>query len=251
MGTNGAWTTRLENAKNLAQVLALCAAAAWAVVTYVVPEYLRPDDYRPHLLVTSNVKNMQILPNRASIDIKIEIFNDSNRFLRNLASHYEITGIMHNNIFSDLNIDRITKKMNLGSNSLERWHSMDRDMLKIVGVGRIMPDFWWLAPGEKYVTQISISMPRDVRLIQTMTSSVYHQGHTRKFRSVWKNKDGRLWPIVEISEGGRTETFDPKSTQHEKVASKHDLQLSVSTVETSIPWRDDVAGDSEIDHDGG
>ena len=157
-----AWSVWIENAKNVAQILALFVAALWSYYTFVKPELFRPDDYRPHLSLETKLESLRVLPDRTVVTLGIHVANKSKRFLRNLASHYELLGFNYLPSIQKLDSRKIADELNKNPTTFRRWNLFTRARTQRISTGRILPEQWWFAPEETYRNQIVVVVPCDV-----------------------------------------------------------------------------------------
>ena len=196
------WSIYIENIKNIAQIIALFVAGFWAYTTYVQPELYRPDDYRPHLFAESKIESIRVLSDRAIVSLSMHVSNQSKRFIRNLGAHYQIIGQRNQSNIEKIDLNDISEKLNKYKDSLEHWDLLPRQKTETISAGRIMPDSWWFAPGERYKNQIVISVPCNVDVVQMIMSVLYHQGD-EETPIKWKEKDGYLWFDKDAEEDSR------------------------------------------------
>lgn len=196
MPTNRIWPSYVDAVYKIALSVGLIVGAAWAYITHVHPEVLRPDDYYPHLSVDVSVESMRILKGRAVARLHVEVTNPSKRFVRNIATHYDISGLDQELTAEELDILGIAAKLNNDRNTLERWHSFPVKPTKSISVGRIVPDQWWFAPGEHYETSIVVSVPCQIDTIQAGFSFLYTLRDDDRRKATWRSVKERLWPRV-------------------------------------------------------
>ena len=230
--------TWLENGKNIAQILALGVAAVWSYYTFVKPELFRPDDYRPHLHLEANLESMRSLHDRTIVTLGIHVSNKSKRFLRSLATHYELLGYRHLPNNQTLDIGDIANELNNNSTTLKRWNLIDRTRTHRISVGRILPEQWWFAPSESYSSQIVTVVPCDTSVVQMNLSSRYNHSASDIFRVEWTGKDGTLWYRTEVKVDGKFVPHLPETEDdHRELEEDYGLQWTASSMEIDIPHK--------------
>ena len=193
INSTNVWSAWIENGKNITQILALGIAAIWSYYTFVEPELFRPDDYRPHLRLETKLESMRTLPDRTIVTLGIHVSNESKRFLRSLATHYELLGFSHSSNIQTINVGSIANALNSDLKTLKRWNLYDRTIIHRISIGRILPDRWQFAPGETYSNQIVAVVPCDANVLQMRLSSHYDHSNSELFRAEWTKKKGTLW----------------------------------------------------------
>ena len=245
----GFWSNLFNNVKNIAQALALVGAGVWAVVTFLLPEDLRPDDYRPFLDVRSTVQSVRILPNHTLLTLKTNIVNPSKRFLRVLGGHYDLIGFEQSTILSSLNIDNLVGQLNEEPRRLLHSHSTSRRSTGSISVGRIIPDSWFLAPDEEYTTQYVIPVPRHIDVVQANAIVFYNYADSEAFKLKWiKNRSGQVWYKRQVKEDNQWVDFEPK-TNHEHREMEDELDVYWSRVTAEIEVSTYNAMNSEVNAD--
>ena len=246
---------RLENAKNIAQILALIFAgvwgAYWGYINYVMPELLRPDDYQPHLVTEARMELLEIFPDRAVFSLNTRIANQSARFLRNVGAFYRATGSRTQNrgerddteMLKDL-----VKELHEDPQRVTESYLLPRKRVSLISAGRVMPDRSWLAPSEEYTQQIVMPVPCEMDVVRVTMTAVYHIYHYedgQKFKINWKQEKGSLWFDLMIKENDEFVLFDYESEKHEEIRKEYGLQWSETVHEASIPVSYTLKGHSK------
>ena len=243
------WMKYIEAIKNIANVFAVIIAGYWGYSTYVSPELYRPNEYLPHLAITTNVESVAILTDRATVSVNIHITNPSKRYLRNVAAQYQAFGKMETDRITDIDLNAVSSQLNSERHLVRHWDVFERSQSRLISVGRIIPDFWWLAPGEDYYHRVVFSVPCDVSVIGFNVSLTYHVGEQNMFRADWQEKtiqngERYLWFDKEIKAGETFVSFESKVGESSDVGdsnkddvSKYGLQESTAMSEIDIPWQ--------------
>ena len=225
------WSIWIENIKNIVQIIALIVAGWWTYTTYVLPELYRPDDYRPDLFAESKTESIRVLSDRAVVSLSMHVSNQSKRFIHNLGAHYQINGLRNQSNNGKIKLDAISEELNKNKNSLRHWDILPRQKTETISVGRIMPDDWWFAPGERYKSQIVIPVPCNVDVIQMNMSVLYHYGDEKTFEIEWKEGETE-------KEGEEFLWFTVRDKENKEVnLNNHGLQWTMAVNEIDIPCR--------------
>lgn len=220
----------IEKSKNIVQIVAFLAAGIWGYLTFVSPESFRPNDYKPHLFVEIKTESIRALKDRAFVTISFHVTNQSKRFIRNVASYYDIIGQADGPV-GKIDLESVVRKLDedneLGFSVIHRRNA------EVLRGGQIVPPQWWFAPGEKHIKQIVVSVPysvpHKVDLISVIASITYHEEDEKEeFDVKWYlNEDGLPEYEVEPVEG----KSGLKSKEETSVVS------SRATSEIYIPWQ--------------
>ena len=133
---------------------------------------------------------------------------------------------------------------------IRHWDIFSRKRAEIVSVGRIVPDFWWFAPGEEYRNRVTFSVPRSTTVIEINTHAKYYHGNEDTFQVNWSTLKGKdelehLSAAIKVKDSGEWVEFaynpnddTPLSQAHKELAIEYGLSYSVKMSEVDVPWSD-------------
>lgn len=242
----------LERLKDGLQIVALViagiATGTWTYLTYVKPELLRPDDYIPDVLVQPTFDLIQALPDMAHVSLNMRVVNQSEILIRNLGAWYQVRGMRTGieQVGSNSLLDDAVSQLNDGNGQelIDR-HRVPRESVGTVAVGRILPNIWWFSPGDEQTTQVVLTIPCSMNLLEVTVRVFYFASDEDIFGIEWKNRDGVLWADPTIKEEKDNEVqfrkFDYKSDDDEKLRKRHKLATVKASHEFVIPIVQDQA----------
>ena len=197
----------LERLKDGLQIVALViagiATGTWTYLTYVKPEFLRPDDYMPDVLVQPTFDLIQVLPDMAHVSLNMRVVNQSEMLIQNLGAWYQVRGMRTGNeqVDSKSLLDDAVSQLNDGNGQklIDR-HRVPREPAGTVAVGRILPNKWWFSPGDEQTTQVVLTIPCSMNLLEVIVRVYYYASEEDIFGIKWENRMGELWADPTIKE---------------------------------------------------
>lgn len=239
--------------KDYVPSVAILFAGIWAFAVYVWPEFIRPSDFQVHLNVVPVFELDELYVDHAIVYLKIDISNDSKRFLYNLASSYTVRGFSTPSVESIpktyINLVEVAKNFNETEtqSKIKRLFYKDK-LVGVVATGKIFVDNSWFSPQEKFSTNIAMVIPCDV---DKLKANLYlHNLHSEResFTVEWDDKKDVLWPRVKVRNGKypfamrRTnwkgmEFVNYYDDIHARMKNRSGITLAYATAELYIPWK--------------
>lgn len=232
----GGWTQFFYNAKNAIQALALVGAGLWAFVTYVLPEILRPADYRPFLVVETELKSLRALPEHSILTLGIRLENSSKRFLHNIAAYYNAKGFKRGKLKERVSVAQTVQQINKQGDGLVQWHRHGRTEIALISFGQLLPNNWSFAPDETSSTQLVMTIPCTVDILWVQLLLHYSHAPEDIFRAYWKYKDGVLKHKTLVLQNGQYVKYKPdEKPEHKRLGEEYGMYWTAARTEVDIP----------------
>lgn len=240
------WTTITKNVRNLAHVIALGVAGFWAYTTFVYPEVYRPEEYQNYLTLSSDVLSIDFVEEMAFVRLNLTATNSSKSLLRNIAAHYEISGVQiadKNGPQQSIDMHAVAKKLNEENISLSGGRAKSfssSPVTKTLDVGLLMLPREWFVSGEAFERNILVEVPRDIDAIAVNISVVHQNDKPHSFRPIWNvSGDGHLWFKLEVKEDDESDIWQPykiNKSLHRELAEDRGLLHKYHMAELIVPW---------------
>ena len=231
-----------ELIRNTAQSFALIIAMLWGIITYLIPDYIRPQDYFFHLNVHSDLSLTETSDDHSVVDVDIIFINDSRYSAQIKGAFYNAHGFLNSN--ADTQLSEFARALNQ-HDSLIDWRLMPRDPEGyLIGAGRVVGHGYWLAPQERYSHQLVLSVPCLIDTLQVSVEIVYQPQQKQERKDVvelsWfideSGASKRLWyNFFYIDENGTKTTLDHANTEHQNMIENQGLQWSGALTEIEVP----------------
>ncbi|MDE0217734.1 MAG: hypothetical protein OXJ90_00590 [Spirochaetaceae bacterium] len=141
-----------------------------------------------------------MLDDRVFVSLSVNIENPNQETIKGIGAFYSARAFLESTVLDSSSessrVGRIVEHVNDESHSMSNpWRSVVREPTRLISAGRVTPNDQWIAPNETSNSQVIVTVPRNVDVVQVTVVMFYQPGEydgRREFRVRVVEVEGRL-----------------------------------------------------------